>query len=55
MATSLLQYVARFDGGGEIIVFGWGGDKESRWWYFLFVGLPSLLTAPSGEQLAYPC
>ena len=26
----LLQYVARFDGGGEIVGFGGGGCKESR-------------------------
>ena len=29
MATPLLQYVARFDGGGEIFGFGGGGYKES--------------------------
>ena len=30
MATPLLQYVARFDGGGHIVGFGGGGYKESR-------------------------
>ena len=30
MTTPLLQYVARFDGGGEIVGFGGGGlQKES--------------------------
>ena len=29
MTTPLLQYVARFDGGGEIFGFGGGGYKES--------------------------
>ena len=48
----LLQYVARLDGGGEILGFGWGGYKESRPWCSLFVGFPSLFVAPSGEQLA---
>ena len=50
--TPLLQHVARFDGGGEIIGSGWGGYKESRPWCSLFVGFPSLFVAPSGEQLA---
>ena len=27
MTTPLLQYVARFDGGGEIVGFGGGGYK----------------------------
>ena len=54
MTTLLLQYVARFDGGGEIVGFGWGGCKERRWWCSLFVGLPSLFVTPSGEQLALP-
>ena len=30
MAIQLLQYVARFDGGGEIVGFGGGGFKKSR-------------------------
>ena len=50
--TPLLQYVARFDIGGEILGFGWGGYKESRPWCSLFVGFPFLFAAPSGEQLA---
>ena len=54
MKTSLLQYVARFDGGGEIFGFGWGANKESRPWCSLFVGLSFLFVAPSGEQLALP-
>ena len=29
MTTPLLQYVARFDGGGEIFGFGGGCYKES--------------------------
>ena len=54
MTTLLLQYVARFDGGGEIVGFGGGGYKESKPWCSLFVGFPCLLTAPSGEQLVLP-
>ena len=54
MTTPLLQYVARFDGGGEIVGFGGGGYKESCPWYSLSVGFPSLLVAPSGEKLALP-
>ena len=50
---TLLQYVARFDGGGEIVGFG-GGDKKSSPWCSLFVGFPSLFGAPSGEKLALP-
>ena len=34
--------------------FGGGGYKESRPWCSLFVGLPSLFVAPSGERLALP-
>ena len=52
MATPLLQYVARFDGGGEIFGFGRGGYKESWPWCSLFVGFPSLFVAPSGEKPA---
>ena len=52
MTTPLLQYVARFDGGGEIFGFGGGGYKESWPWCSLFVGFPSLFVAPSGEKLA---
>ena len=52
MATPLLQYVARFDGGGEIFGFGGGGYKESWPWCSLFVGFPSLFVAPSGEKPA---
>ena len=52
MATPLLQYVARFDGGGEIFGFGGGGYKESWPWCSLFVGFPSLFLAPSGEKPA---
>ena len=51
-ATPLLQYVARFDGGGEIFGFGGGGYKESWPWCSLFVGFPSLFVAPSGEKPA---
>ena len=54
MTTPLLQYVARFDGGGEIVGFGGGGCTESWPWRSLFVGFPSLFVAPSGEQLALP-
>ena len=42
MTTQMLQYVARFDGGGEIVGFGEGGYKESWPWCSLFVGFPSL-------------
>ena len=52
MATPLLQYVARFDWGGEIFGFGGGGYKESWPWCSLFVGFPSLFVAPSGEKPA---
>ena len=52
MATPLLQYVARFDGGGEIFGFGGGGYKESWPWCSLFVGFPSLFVAPIGEKPA---
>ena len=55
MTTPLLQYVARSNGGGEILGFGWGGNRKSRTWCSLFVGF-SLFVAPSGEQLAlYSC
>ena len=52
MTTPLLQYVARFDGGGEIFWFGEGGYKESWPWCSLFVGFPSLSVAPSSEKPA---
>ena len=52
MTTLLLQYVARFDGGGESFGFGGGGYKESWPWCSLFVGFPSLSVAPSGEKPA---
>ena len=54
MTTPMLQYVARFDGGGEIFGFGGGGYKESWPWCSLFVGFPSLFVAPSGEKPALP-
>ena len=54
MVTPLLQYVARFSWGGEIIGLGGGGCKESWPWCSLIVGFPSLFVAPSGEQLALP-
>ena len=54
ITTPLLQYVARFDGGGEIFGFGGGGYKESWLWCSLFVGFPSLFFAPSGEKPALP-
>ena len=54
MATPLLQYVARFDGGGEIFGFGVGGYKESWPWCSLLVGFPSLFVAPSVEKPALP-
>ena len=50
----MLQYVARFDGGGEIFGFGGGGYKESWPWCSLFVGFPSLFVASSGEKPALP-
>ena len=49
MTTPLLQYVARFDRGGEIFGFGGGGCKESWSWCSLFVEYPSLT---SGEKPA---
>ena len=54
MTTPLLQYVARFDEGGEIAGFVGGGYKESWPWCSMFVGFPSLLVAPSGEKPALP-
>ena len=54
MTTPLLQYVTWFDRGGEIVGFGCGSYKESQSRCSLFVGFPSLLAAPSGEQLALP-
>ena len=41
MTIPLLQYVARFDGGGEIVGFGGGGDNKSRPRCSLFVSSPS--------------
>ena len=52
--TPLLQYIARFDVGGEIFGFGGAGYKESWLWCSLFVGCPSLFVAPSGEKPALP-
>ena len=52
--TPLLQYVARFDGGGEIFGFGGGGYKESWSCCSLFVGFPSLIVVPRGEKPALP-
>ena len=52
MTTPLLQYVARFDEGGEIFGFGRGGYEESWLWCSLFVGFPSLFVTPSGEKPA---
>ena len=52
MMTPLLQYVARFDGGGGFVEFGEGGYKESWPWCSLSVGFPSRFVAPRGEQLA---
>ena len=54
MTTPLLQYVARFDGGGEIFGFGGGGYKESWSWCSLFVGFSSLLRQAARNQL-YQC
>ena len=49
MTIPLLQYVARFNDGGEIVGSEWGGYKKSLPLHFLFVGFPSLFGAPSGE------
>ena len=54
MTTPLLPYFARFDGGCEIVGFGWGGYKKSRPWCSLFIGFPFLIVAPSCEQLDLP-
>ena len=54
MTTRMLQYVARFDEGGEIFGFGEGGYKESWPWCSLYVGFPSLFVAPSNEKPALP-
>ena len=53
MTTPLLQYVARFDGGGEIFGFGGGGYKESWSWCSLFVEYPSLFVATSARNQLY--
>ena len=50
MMTLLLQYVARFDGGGEIAGLGGGGYKEIWPWCSLFVRLPSLFRAPQAAN-----
>ena len=50
----LLQYVARFDGVGEILGFERRGYKESRPWCSLFVGFLSLFVVPRGEKPALP-
>ena len=52
MTTPLLQYVVRFDGGGEIFGFGGGVYKEIRPWCSLFVEYPSLFVATSREKPA---
>ena len=52
ITTPLLQCVARFDGGDEILGFEGGGYKKSGPWYSLFVGFPSLFVAPSDEKPA---
>ena len=52
MTTPLLQYVARFDEGGEIFGFAGGCYKESWSWCSLFVGSPSLYVATSGKKPA---
>ena len=54
ITTPLLQYVARFDEGGEIFGFEGGGYKESWLWCSLFVGFPSPFVAPSAEKPALP-
>ena len=52
MTVPLLQYVARFDVGGEIFGIGGGEYKESWSWCSLFVEYPSLFFATSGEKPA---
>ena len=54
MATPLLQYGARFDGGGDILGLGWGGYNESRPCFPLFFEFLTLFVALSGEQVALP-
>ena len=49
MTTPLLQYVARFDGGGEIFGFGGGGYKESWSWCSLFVEYPFMRQAARNQ------
>ena len=41
MTIPLLQYVARFDGGVEIVGFGGGDYKQGRPWCSLFVSFTS--------------
>ena len=41
MTIPLLQYVARFDGGGEVVGYGKGGYQKSRPWCSLFVSFAS--------------
>ena len=51
MTAPLLQYIARFDGRGEIVGFGEGGDEKSWPWCSLFVGFPSLLSICCAKRL----
>ena len=51
MATPLLQYVARFDGGARFL--GLEGEVKESWsWCSLFVEFPSLFVATSREKPA---
>ena len=49
MTTPLLQYVARFDGRGEIFGFGGGVSKESWSWSSLFVEYPCSVDLKPGS------
>ena len=53
MATPLLQYVARFDGGGEIFGFGEGGYKESWPWLLPVCGIPISICCAKRRETSF--
>ena len=55
MMTPLLQYVARFDGGGEVLRFGGGGYKESWPWCSCLSDSRLYLLRQAAKNQLYPC
>ena len=53
MTTPLLQYVARFDGGGDIFGFGGEGYKESWSWCSLFVEYPVSICCDKRRETSF--